>query len=90
MATAVPTSRSLISWKYLGTPNSAVDIYLVKNGAPPYWTLATSTPVGSDGSGSFKWTIPASLPADSYTIQLNAGPYWDASDAAFSIETGTP
>jgi hypothetical protein len=45
-----------ISWSYAGNPGH-LDIYLMKDDSKVS-TIISSTPVGSDGTGSFTWTIP--------------------------------
>ncbi len=43
-----------IRWTYSGTPGSRVRIELMKNGVVNR-TINSSTPVGSDGIGSYRW-----------------------------------
>ena len=55
MGTGTPV---LIRWSYTGNPGSTVKIELLKEGAF-YKTLTSSTSIGSAGSGSYSWQIPA-------------------------------
>jgi hypothetical protein len=58
-----------IQWSYTGDPGAAVKIQLLKAGKATK-SIATSTPIGADGSGSLAWNIPADLaPATDYKIK---------------------
>lgn len=77
-----------IRWIYAGSPGTAVKIELLQGDAISR-ILSSSTSIGSGGSGSFSWTVPASVIAGSdYKIKVtsisNAG-YTDASNNKFSI-----
>jgi hypothetical protein len=65
-------STQTISWTYTGSPGSAVKIVLL-NKAAVASTISSSTPIGSNGSGSYTWAIPSSLAAGSnYQIQVSS------------------
>ncbi len=76
-----------IQWSYGGDPGANVQIELLDNGTPS--VLAASVPVGSAGSGSWSWTIPASQPAGSnYRIRVTSvttPSFTDTSNADFTI-----
>ncbi len=56
----VPGSEQTIKWNYTGNPDSQVTITLFK-GSSSKLHIASKTATGSDGSGTFSWTIPATL-----------------------------
>lgn len=61
-----------ITWSYWGSPGSNVKIELVK-GTSTLATIAASTPVGSNGSGSFPWTISNALASGSdYKVRVTS------------------
>lgn len=63
-------SRQTITWTYTGNPGGKVKIQLLKAGMAVR-TLASGTSIGSDGNGSFPWTIPSNLSAASnYQVKL--------------------
>ena len=77
-----------IQWSYTGDPGAAVKIQLLKAGKATK-TIATSTSIGADGSGSFTWNIPAGLaPATDYKIKVSSTTQTscqDSSNKVFSI-----
>ncbi len=61
-----------ITWKYTGSPGSSVSIVLFKGDSQVY-TIASSTPVGTGGSGSFDWKIPSDKPLGSdYKVRVQS------------------
>ena len=82
------TSDNTISWTYAGNPGGNVKIQLYKGGVLNK-TIISSTPIGSNGSGSFNWTIPAGqIPGTDYKIQVISttnSSYKDISDRNFTI-----
>ena len=52
-------SVQTIRWTYTENPGTAVKINLLKSGVVKQ-TIASSAPIGSDGSGSYSWTLPLS------------------------------
>lgn len=86
---AWPTGTTqTIRWTYEGSPGAYVRIDLLKGGLL-YSTLSSSAPIGSNGSGSFSWTIPSTqAPASDYQVQVTStvnGSLTDRSDGYFSI-----
>ncbi len=83
-----PDSTQMIRWSYTGPVGSTVKIELLKAGGVSS-TLTASAPVGSNGSGSYNWTINASLtPASDYQIRVTStsnAAVSDTSDANFSL-----
>jgi hypothetical protein len=81
------TSRT-ITWTYTGQPGNSVKIVLLKSGVL-FQTITAQVPLGADGSGSFTWTIPASLAIGrDFTIRVRSITYADCrdqSDRPFSI-----
>ncbi len=57
-------STQTISWTYTGNPGSAVELDLLQGGSLNS-TIASSASIGSNGTGSYSWTIPTSLAAGS-------------------------
>jgi hypothetical protein len=77
-----------ISWAYGGTINGNVSLYLLLNHVVVA-TIASSTPHGTGGVGSFAWTLPESLtPGTEYLVRIvgPAGVSVDASDKNFTIQ----
>lgn len=77
-----------INWIYTKNPGSNVKIVLLKAGATNS-TITSSTPIGSNGIGSYTWTVPSSqtLGTD-YQIKVISttnSAYKDTSDANFTI-----
>ncbi|MFL6301006.1 MAG: FG-GAP-like repeat-containing protein [Terriglobales bacterium] len=61
-----------IRWTYTGNPGP-VNIALWKEGFT-YRTITWSVPLGSNGSGSYVWTVPTDLPlAEDYKISVYSG-----------------
>ena len=61
-----------ITWSYTGSPGSSVSIVLF-NGDTQVFTIASSTPTGSGGSGSYTWNIPADKPlSNEYKIRVQS------------------
>jgi len=83
----VGTSHT-ISWTYTDDPGYRVRIELLKNNQF-LTTIANSFRKGSNGSGSFTWSIPASLAAGTdYKVKITStsnGSYTDTSDASFTL-----
>lgn len=76
-----------IRWSYHGDPGDWVSIQLLKGGAPN-GVIAARTPAGTNGAGSFVWTIPKDQAAgNDYTVKVSSmnGVYGDASPGAFTI-----
>jgi YD repeat-containing protein len=77
-----------ISWTYAGNPGSNVKIELFKN-AVLNRTITSSTSVGSGGSGSYNWAIPATQTGGAdYKIKVtstSSSTYTDTSDNNFTI-----
>jgi hypothetical protein len=61
-----------ISWAYTGNLGSAVKLDLLSGGSLSS-TIASSTSIGSNGSGSYNWMIPSSLAAgSSYQVRITS------------------
>ena len=61
-----------ITWSYAGSPGSSVSIVLLKGGTQVL-TLASSTPIGSGGSGSYSWKIPSDKPmGKDYQVRIQS------------------
>jgi hypothetical protein len=76
-----------ITWTYTGNPGPLVRVELIRSGAVIY-AITTNTPVGSEGSGSYVWTIPSGQkPSRRYKIKISTinGTYGDTSDQYFTI-----
>ena len=82
-----------IRWTYTGNPGDSVKIELFK-GSNLYMTISSSSPIGSNGSGSYNWPISANLtPAGDYRIRVTStmdGQYLDISNSYFAILAPTP
>jgi hypothetical protein len=78
----------VITWTYGGQPGETVKIQLLKAGSL-YQTIATQAPVGTDGSGTFTWTIPSNLAIGrDFKVRIRSNTYAacrDQSDRSFSI-----
>jgi hypothetical protein len=70
-----------IAWKYSGGCGNKVSIKAILTNSQWAYDLQTSWPIGSSWSGSFPWTIPASIPAGEYRI------YFKSETAACSDRT---
>src|SRR5665647_1835129 len=81
-----------ITWSYAGSPGSSVSIVLLKGGTQVL-TIASSTPIGSGGSGSYSWKIPSDKPIGKdyqVRIQSTSKPtIKDTGNNNFSIVTDT-
>ena len=77
-----------ITWKYEGNPGTTVEIQLFR-GATLDRTIKGSTSVGSAGTGSFSWPMPAGLAdGNNYKIKIisNKNPAInDMSNKSFTI-----
>ncbi len=63
------TTRT-IAWKYTGNIKGRIKIELLKDGSLAC-IIASSAALGTGGSGSFNWTIPATVSAgDSYKVRI--------------------
>jgi hypothetical protein len=61
-------SQQTIRWTYTGNPEPNIKIELFKGGVF-YRAIASTTPVGTDGSGFYNWTIPFSeIPGNDFQI----------------------
>jgi hypothetical protein len=81
-------SQQTVQWSYSGSVGSTVKIELLKSGV--LWsTISATAAVGSGGTGSFNWTIPAVLAAASdYTVRVMSASdttIKDNSNASFSL-----
>jgi hypothetical protein len=63
-------STHAITWTYTDSPGTAVKIVLWKAGER-VGVITQSTPIGTNGVGSFNWTIPALKPADNYRVDVS-------------------
>lgn len=83
-------SSQIIRWDYSGTPpGGSVRIELYKYGRHCL-TISESAPIGSNGKGSYTWTVPYSNIGTDYTIKVtstSSSLYADGSDNYFSIST---
>ncbi|GAN33911.1 IPT/TIG domain-containing protein [Candidatus Brocadia sinica] len=79
-------STQKVTWTYKGDPGPNVKIELLKGGAWNY-TIASSTSIGSNGSGSYIWTVPKDQASGSdYKIRITStNVYTDTSDGNFTI-----
>jgi endonuclease/exonuclease/phosphatase family metal-dependent hydrolase len=81
-----------IQWSYTGNAGANVKIELLKDGAVNR-VIKSSTPIGTGGTGSFAWTIPATqTPGTDYRVRVTSatvGTVLDVSDATFSIAAPT-
>jgi FtsP/CotA-like multicopper oxidase with cupredoxin domain len=82
-----------ITWSYQGTPGANVRIELWRANSQGALTqlqtvISPSTPIGSNGTGSFNWLITPRIPLSTYKIKIliaNNSAIWDISDAVFEI-----
>jgi len=82
-------SNQTITWTYAGGGNATVKIELLKGTtSPAVTTLVASTPIGSEGSGSWTWPIPAGQAIGTdYKIRLTtSNGQTDTSDNYFAIQ----
>jgi hypothetical protein len=61
-----------VTWKYSGGCGNKVSIKAILTSSQWAYDLQTSWPIGSNWSGSFPWTIPASIPAGEYRIYFKS------------------
>jgi alpha-tubulin suppressor-like RCC1 family protein/sugar lactone lactonase YvrE len=77
-----------ISWTYAGDPGASVRIELLKGGVLQL-AITSSTPIGSNGTGSYSWSIPKNeWGGADYTIRITStanSSFTDVSDGPFSI-----
>ena len=82
-------TRQTIQWTYMGDAGTMVKINLLKAGKVVK-TLTPTTPIGTDGKGSFGWSIPVGqTPGDDYKIKIvstTKSSCADLSDNVFSIK----
>ncbi|MFA5352828.1 MAG: Ser-Thr-rich GPI-anchored membrane family protein [Thermodesulfovibrionales bacterium] len=82
-------SVQTISWEYNGNPGSYVRIELLRNGSV-YTIIANQVPIGSNGVGSFAWTVPPQIPSvGQYTVRVistSNNNYKDVSDNPFAVQ----
>jgi len=79
-------TTSVISWSYTGNPGATVKIELLKGGVVNK-TLTTAAPVGSNGAGSYNWSVAngQTLGSD-YTIRISSSSgFTDNSNGSFTI-----
>ncbi len=61
-----------IKWSYIDDPGPEVKIELLKSGAVDS-IITPATPIGTGGSGSYNWSIPASLvPGSDYRVKVTS------------------
>ena len=81
-----------ITWSYTDNIGSSVRIILLR-GDNPVMTIASNTPIGSDGSGSYTWNIPADKPlGNDYRVSIassSQATIEDKSDKYFTIASRT-
>jgi hypothetical protein len=81
-------SRQTVQWDYAGKAGTAVKIELLKGKALDS-VIASSAPIGKNGKGSYKWTIPLSQAAGGdYKIRITSKQspsLTDTSNAVFTI-----
>jgi molybdopterin-binding protein len=85
----VGTTQTIL-WTYTGNPGSYVKIELLK-GTSVNSTITSSTSIGSNGSGSYSWTIPTTQTTGSdYKVRVTStsnSAYTDTSDGNFTISS---
>jgi len=81
-------STQTIRWSYTGDPGPEVKIELLK-GSNVFSTITSGTPIGSNGSGSYSWTIPESQPdGNDYKVKITSttnSSYTASSVSSFTI-----
>ncbi len=81
-------SVQTIRWTYTGDPGASVKIDLLKGGVVNQ-AITSSASIGSNGSGSYGWTVPGSQEAGSdYRIRVTStsnGAYTDTSNNDIAI-----
>lgn len=77
-----------INWKYDGDNGTSVKIELVK-GATVVETIAENAPIGSQGTGTYNWTVPSALMVGAdYRIKITStsnADHTDMSNGEFTI-----
>jgi hypothetical protein len=77
-----------IQWSFAGSLGPRVKLQLLRDGSVVQ-TIATQPVVGTDGKGSYSWSLPRSLtPGTDYQIRINSTKYptcYDVSDATFTV-----
>lgn len=77
-----------VTWNYTDDPGTQVKIELLKDGAVNT-VISSGTPVGTEGAGSYSWTIPGNqAPGSDYTVRVTStsdSSCTDTSDGNFSI-----
>ena len=64
-------TQQSITWTYTGNPGGKAKIQLLRAGTA-IRTLASATSIGSDGQGSFAWTVPQDLKvASNYRVKVS-------------------
>jgi hypothetical protein len=83
-------TKHTLTWSYTGAPGSSVKIELLKSNSV-YRVITSSTSLGSNGMGSYSWTIPSSQTWGSdYRIRITSttnSRYTDTSNSYFQIRT---
>jgi M6 family metalloprotease-like protein len=65
------TSRT-VTWSYVGSPGSSVKILLLKAGVEVA-AINSGTPVGTNGAGSYLWTVNASgLTGNNFRVKIQS------------------
>ena len=79
-----------VKWSYRGELGPTIKITLQRVG----WqnaglTIAEAAPIGPERSGSFKWTVPDSLPpGGNYTVTITAENGFNETSGEFSLVAG--
>lgn len=83
-------STQTISWSYTENPGAGVKIELLKGGYVDS-VITSGTPIGSEGAGSYTWTMPESqAPGNDYKVRITStadSSYMDTSDSNFTISS---
>lgn len=75
-------STQTIRWYYIGNPGSYVKIELLKGGVVKS-TINSSAPIGSEGTGSYNWSIPfTQTPGSDYQIKISSTSNSNRSDTS--------
>jgi FtsP/CotA-like multicopper oxidase with cupredoxin domain len=82
-----------ITWNYQGNPGPNVRLELWRTNSGGTMTqlqtvIKASTPIGSNGTGSFAWKVQPRIPATTFKVKIISttnGTAWDASDGNFTI-----
>ena len=84
-----PGSTHDITWSFSGNPGTDLKIELLKGGVVNA-TLAAAAPIGSSGTGSFSWQVPANQAIGSdYSVRITSNQnaqYTDSSNASFTVD----